>query len=103
MKVFAIAAAAILASTFSANALHWVTGNTSCASICAAPLGGGAQTGIWKNDPDLVFYICRSNTNNEGARPGYNLNAAYGYTKCVVPYGGKEIPESTYECLCKDN
>jgi hypothetical protein len=104
MKVFAIAAAAILASTFSANALHWVTGgNASCAATCGAPLGGGAQTGIWKGDSNLVFYICRSNTNNEGGRPGYNLAAAYGDKVCVVPYGGKELPQSTYECLCKEN
>jgi hypothetical protein len=103
MKAFAIAAAAILASTFSANAEHWVTGgNGSCAATCQAPLGGGVQTGIWKNDGNLVFYICRSNANNEGPRPGYNLAAAYGDKVCVVPWGGKEVPLSTYDCLCDD-
>jgi|SRR3984957_10335169 hypothetical protein len=103
MKAFAIAAAAILASTFSANAMHWVNGgNGSCETSCGPQAGGGVQTGLWKKDSYLVFYICKSNVNKQGDRPGYNLNAAYGDKVCVVPYDGKESPQSTYECLCKE-
>ena len=100
MKAFPIAAAAILASTFSANAMHWVTANQSCSAVCEAT---PVRTGIWKNNSNLVFFVCKANVNNTGDRPGYNLAAAYGDKKCVVPYNGKELAVSPFECLCKDN
>lgn len=97
----AIATAAIIASTFSAHALRWVAGDGgSCATACERN-GGASQTDIWKGDPAHAFYVCKANVSNEGDRAGYNMSAAYGPTKCVVPYGGKEDPQSNYECLCK--
>lgn len=70
-----------------------------CDQVCT-DYGRAVTTGPWKGNNRQSFYVCRANVNGEGRRPGYNLDGAYGRTKCVVPHGGKEVAVDTYDCLC---
>lgn len=104
MKIYpvAIVTMAILAPTLSAHAEDWQVGSGASCSIACQNHGGPVSTGLYKGAAANPFYVCESNINHEGLRPGYNLNAAYGANKCVVPYGGKEDPVDNYNCLCNN-
>ena len=83
-----------------AQAMSWQSGKgVSCKASCAKS-GGGVDSGIFNGDPDKVFYVCSADA-GQGARPGYNLNAT-GANRCVVGYGGREVPVGKYDCLCKN-
>jgi hypothetical protein len=105
MKIFpaAFVMTAVFASTLSAYAEDWQDGSGASCSLACKDHGGAFSSGLYKGAVANPFYVCRSNANNEGSRAGYNLNAAYGEKKCVVPYGGKEVPQGSYECLCSDD
>ena len=46
------------------------------------------------------FSVCRADQNGEGMRPGYNLAPDWSRV-CVVPWGGKEVSSTRYDCLCE--
>jgi hypothetical protein len=104
MKIFpaVFVTMAIFASTLSAYAEDWRDGTGASCSVACKDHGGAFSSGIYNGSTVHPFYVCRSDANGEGPRPGYNLNAAYGDTKCVVPWSGKETPQGTYDCLCSN-
>ena len=88
----------LIALPFSSYAdTNWVAGNRSCATVCESANSTPMQSGIYKNGNP--FYICRANPQGEGKRAGYNLQPDWS-TNCTVGWGGKELPVSSYECLC---
>lgn len=70
-----------------------------CDQVCTN-YGRGVTTDPWKGNSRQSLFVCRADVGGEGKRTGYNLDAAYGRTKCVVAHGGKEVAVDTYDCLC---
>jgi hypothetical protein len=68
--------------------------NEACKSTSLFPVEGGNYV-----PENSKFYVCAANTEGEGFRPGYNW-ATSANSACVVGYGGKEIYEAAFKCLC---
>jgi hypothetical protein len=83
--------------------VQWVSGGgQSCPVVCKGrgllAVDSGPYSG--NNQP---FYVCRTNENNEGLRPGYNLQTtsqASSASTCVVGWAQKAVAGQTYDCLC---
>lgn len=103
MKIFpaALVTMAVFASTVSAHADDWRDGSGASCSVACKDHGGAFSSGIYNGSTVHPFYVCSSDA-GDGARAGYNLNAAYGDKKCVIAFNGKERPQGTYQCLCSD-
>jgi hypothetical protein len=83
-------------------AVDWHSGTGASCSVACNSHGGAVSSGIFNGDPAHTFFVCRTNVEKQGARAGYNLNAAYGASKCVVGFGGRELPAANYSCLCNN-
>jgi hypothetical protein len=95
---FILATVALTGTAMSDPGWHGAT-SKGCDRICI-DFGRTVDAGNWKGNSRHIFFVCRADVNNEGKRPGYNMDAAYGLDKCVVPHGGKEVAVTTFECLC---
>ena len=85
----------VLSTQTLANNLSWVQPHGDCYASCRSNGQIPVSPGRWKNSQ--YFYVCISNLNGEGPRPGYNLE---GRTECVIGYGGEETFVNNYSCLC---
>lgn len=103
-KSLLISSAAILSIHFANPAFAgdpaWIQGSgKSCPQVCndnnLFPVAAGKYTNGNK------FYACAGNANGEGFRTGYNLSPTWS-TSCIVGWGGKEVFENSYYCLCHD-
>lgn len=101
---FRIHAIAILATaTFALSAYaapSWVESSSkSCADSCQSKDLFAVKSGTYQGSNS--FFVCATNKNSEGFRPGFNLVPTWA-TSCTVGHGGTEHLESSYYCLCND-
>jgi hypothetical protein len=82
-----------------AHALEWVPGNgRSCVESCVQKGLSPVVSGIYSRNGNgsRLFYVCRTNSHNEGMRPGYSLEP----DACVVEWSHADDENPTYDCLC---
>lgn len=80
--------------------LTWVdSSQQSCRSVCSAKNASALTTGTYRNGEP--FFVCATNADGEGFRPGYNLEPDWS-TRCWVGRGGREVGYSPYKCLCEE-
>jgi hypothetical protein len=100
--ILSLAFALLLTSAFKtpAAALKWLDGHHSaCSSVCKAAGTTAVETGNLNGHP---YAICRGNRQggpDQDGRIGYNLWPKW-LSDCYAGQGGREIPMSSYECLC---
>jgi hypothetical protein len=70
---------------------------SSCEDTCDAEGLRAVSSGFYTNGEQ--FFVCATDYNNEGFRPGYNLRP--WDDKCVVGWGGQEVNGIPYVCLCQ--
>lgn len=93
-----VATATLLTSAYAEPS--WVeSSGKSCADSCQSKDKFAVKSGMYQNNNS--FFVCATNKNGEGFRPGFNLVPTWS-TSCTVGYGGKELLESSYYCLCND-
>lgn len=87
-----------------ATAETWQPGqNSSCDVVCRSHNSSAMISGDFITNgasSGKKFTICKANVENQGTRPGYNLEPSWA-NSCFVPFGGKETPVSNYECMCR--
>ena len=83
-----------------AHALDWVPGGGRfCAVICKEKGLSPVVSGIYRNNANYPFYVCRADSHGEGMRAGYNLEPDHAET-CTVEWGHKDDKYPVYDCLC---
>ena len=81
------------------HSMMWIAGNKRlCQSVCIQAKSVAVTSGVHK-PTGRPFYVCRAEIENEGKRPGYNLDP-YWADRCVSGHGGKERFLRSYDCLC---
>jgi hypothetical protein len=77
----------------------WIKGNgLSCDQACTNAGWSPLISGYYNRGHP--FYVCAGNARKEGLRGGYNLRPKWS-RYCVVGWGGKEVFETDYVCLCQ--
>jgi hypothetical protein len=77
----------------------WVDATVaSCENTCDNANLRAVVAGVYVNGEK--FFVCATNYNNEGFRPGYNLRPSSA-NACVVGWGGQEVNGVPYVCLCE--
>jgi hypothetical protein len=91
--------ATLLPALSQARSTVWIPSrNERCEATCRAEDMRPVRSGRYMNGNP--FSICRADQNGEGMRPGYNLAPDWSRV-CVVPWGGKEVSSTRYDCLCE--
>lgn len=81
------------------QSLSWVPANGRfCERVCRDAGKRAVYSGIFTNGNE--FYVCSTNIQGEGFRPGFNLLPIWA-TTCTVGWGNKAISSSSYNCLCQ--
>lgn len=84
----------------SAFAAEWRQGGgESCRLACDSEGMTPVSSGKYARNGNSYF-VCRTNANGEGLRPGYNLQPDWS-NRCTVGLGGKEVAGESYDCLCE--
>ena len=110
MKIFLFTSAVILLTSF-VNIVHaqdlppgwgnppaWIQGSgKSCPQVCNDNDLFPVAAGTYQNGNK--FYVCAGNANGQGFIVGYNLSPTWS-TSCTIGWGGKEVSEKNYYCLC---
>jgi hypothetical protein len=85
----------------------WLSGNGQpCSAVCTnrgyLAVDSGVYTRTSNPNYDARYYVCRTSAQQEGTRPGYNLQTdpLVLASKCTVGWGNKEEASPTYDCLC---
>jgi hypothetical protein len=79
----------------------WLPGNgKACQTVCQTGGRLAVDSGPYKQSN--LFYVCATNTQGEGFRPGFNLqiNPRVPASTCTVGYGEKAEVSGEYTCLC---
>lgn len=83
-----------------AHAAQWVKGGgQSCLVACKNERLKPVISGEYSRNTN-PYFVCRTNVSGEGDRPGYNLQPNWSNI-CTVGWGGKEISNQNYDCLCE--
>ena len=99
LSMLACASLVLVAASVRAQPTWVESSGKSCADSCQSKSLFAIKSGTYQNDSS--FYVCATNKNNEGFRPGFNLVKTWA-DKCTVGHGGQEHLESSYYCLCND-
>jgi hypothetical protein len=81
------------------HGFNWVPGNGKlCQQVCSDAGLTAVYSGTYINGNQ--YYVCATNAQGGGFRPGYNLLPNWS-TTCTVGLGGQELSFSSYYCLCQ--
>ena len=78
---------------------NWVPGKGKlCEHVCRDAGLSAVYSGTYTNGNQ--FYVCSTNAQGEGFRPGFNL-LPYWATTCTVGWGNQSLSSPSYSCLCR--
>ena len=96
--VFILATSVVSGLAYAAPS--WIeSSGKSCADTCQSKDQFAVKSGTYQNSNS--FFVCATNKNGEGFRPGFNLVPTWA-TSCTVGHGEKAHLEGSYYCLCND-
>lgn len=79
---------------------NWVPGNGNlCENVCRDAGLSAVYSGTYTANGN-PFYVCSTNAQGEGFRPGFNLLPSWS-TTCTVGWGNQALSYSSYSCLCR--